>query len=138
MKAFFSSITIASPPSKIWALLTDVETWPQWNTTVDKVEGAVALGKTVKVHIKASPGRPFPAKVVELVPEARMTWRGGMPLGLFSGLRTFTLTPQYGRIRFDMREEFTGILSPMIERSIPNLQPSFDEFARCLKTAAED
>jgi hypothetical protein len=138
MKAFFSSITIAAPASRIWELLTDTTTWPQWNTTVDKVEGSVALGKTIKVHAKVSPGRAFPAKVVELVPHERMVWLGGMPLGLFRGLRTFTLTPQYGRIRFDMREEFTGILSPMIERSIPNLQPAFDEFARCLKSAAEN
>lgn len=137
MKAFFSSITIAAPASKIWDLLTDTAAWPRWNSTIDKVEGSVALGKTVKVHAKASPGRPFPARVVEIVPEVRMVWRGGMPLGLFRGLRTFTLTPQYGRIRFDMREEFTGLLSPVMERSIPDLQPSFEEFARCLKSAAE-
>ena len=138
MKAFFSSITIAAPASKIWELLTDTPAWPKWNTTVDKVEGTVALGKTVKVHAKANPARAFPARVVELVPEVRMVWHGGMPLGLFRGVRTFSLTPQYGRIRFDMREEFTGLLSPMIERSIPDLQPSFEEFARCLKSAAED
>jgi hypothetical protein len=54
--------------------------------TVDKVEGAVALGSTVKVY---------------------------------------------------MREEFTGLMAPLITRSIPDLTPTFDEFAQCLKKAAE-
>ena len=40
-------------------------------------------------------------------------------------------------IRFEMQEEFTGLLAPLITRSIPDLQPVFDEFARCLKAAAE-
>ncbi len=36
-----------------------------------------------------------------------------------------------------MREEFTGLLAPLITKSIPDLQPAFDEFVHCLKTAAE-
>ena len=38
-----------------------------------------------------------------------MTWSGGMPLGLFKGVRTFTLEPaDGGATRFSMREEYTG------------------------------
>jgi hypothetical protein len=37
-----------------------------------------------------------------------------------------------------MTEEFSGLMAPLITRSIPDLQPSFDEFARCLKSAAEN
>lgn len=32
-----------------------------------------------------------------------------------------------------MGEEFTGLLSPLIARSIPDLQPAFEEFAKNLK-----
>jgi hypothetical protein len=65
-------------------------------------------------------------------------WGGGMPLGLFKGQRTFALRPSgNGGVEFSMREEFTGLLSPLIGRSIPDLQPAFDEFASDLKRAAE-
>jgi len=36
-----------------------------------------------------------------------------------------------------MIEVYGGLLAPLIERSIPNLQPAFDEFAAALKTRAE-
>ena len=38
-----------------------------------------------------------------------MTWSGGMPLGLFRGVRTFTLAPgTEGATRFTVREEETA------------------------------
>ena len=76
--------------------------------------------------------------VAEFAPATRMVWSGGMPLGLFRGERTFTLSPQpEGWVRFVMREEYTGLLAGLIGRSIPDLQPAFDEFAADLKKAAE-
>ena len=42
-----------------------------------------------------------------------------------------------GKLKFEMTEEFRGLMAPLITRSIPDLQPAFDEFAKCLKTAAE-
>jgi hypothetical protein len=67
-----------------------------------------------------------------------MTWTGGMPLGLFKGVRTFTLTPDGdGKTRFHAREEFTGVMLPLIWRSMPDLAPSFEQFAQGLKQRAE-
>jgi hypothetical protein len=85
-----------------------------------------------------NPGRAFPLTVATFDAPNRMVWRGGMPLGLFVGERTFTLTPQPdGSVDFKMREEFTGLLAPLIGRTIPDMQPAFDEFAAALKRAAE-
>jgi hypothetical protein len=36
-----------------------------------------------------------------------------------------------------MREEFSGLLAPLIARSIPDLQPAFDRFAADLKRRTE-
>ena len=36
-----------------------------------------------------------------------------------------------------MREEFSGLMAPLNTRSIPDLQPSFAEFAAALKGCAE-
>jgi hypothetical protein len=137
MKTFQTSTTIRADPEAIWALLTDASGYPAWNTTVDRVEGRIAPGETIKVHVKINPGRAFPVKVTEMVPGERMTWSGGMPLGLFKGERTFTLTRKGGGVEFAMREVFSGLLSPLIEKSIPDMQPAFDEFAAALKARAE-
>ena len=138
MKVFSSHTTINAPAQRIWSLLTDGRRYTEWNSTIDKFEGTIAKGQTVKVHAKVNLGRAFPVKVVEFEPNKRMVWRGGMPMGLFNGVRTFTLTPtESGGVAFDMREVYSGPLSPLIAQSIPNLQPAFDDFAADLKTAAE-
>jgi hypothetical protein len=63
--------------------------------------------------------------------------RGGMPLGLFRGVRMYTLTPWPGGTRLDIREEYTGPLLPLMWRSMPYLEPSFDQLVRGLKPRAE-
>ncbi len=138
MKTFESNITIHAAPETIWTILTDAPAYPEWNPTVDKVEGTIDRGQKIKVFAKISPNRAFPVKVSEFRPGEKMVWSGGMPLGLFKGERTFTLTPGAdGSVDFAMREVFSGLMSPLIERSIPDLQPEFDRFAEALKRKAE-
>jgi hypothetical protein len=52
-------------------------------------------------------------------------------------VRTFTLTAADGGTEFVMREEFTGPMLPLIWRSMPDLQPSFDAFADGLARETE-
>ena len=136
MKAFEATTIIAAPVERIWALLTDVSGYPAWNTTVDKVDGTVALDAKLKVFPKLTPGKGFGVKVKELVPNQRMVWAGGFP-PMFKGVRTYTLTPVTGGIRFTMREEFGGLMAPLVAKSLPDMQPAFDEFAAALKRRAE-
>ena len=138
MKSFATTIAVDAPAATVWSLLTDAAGYPVWNSTVEKIDGRIAAGEKVTVHAKASPGRAFPLRVSVFEAPTRMIWTGGMPLGLFKGERTFTLTPDAsGNVEFSMREQYTGWMAPWISRSIPDLQPAFDEFARDLKRAAE-
>jgi hypothetical protein len=105
---------------------------------VEGVEGRIVPGEKITVRSHANPDRAFPVKVTEFAPGQRMTWSGGMPLGLFKGVRTFTLAPGTdGTTRFTMREEYTGPLLPLIWRSMPDLGPSLRQFANGLKQHAE-
>ena len=90
---YSAAATINASPDVVWALLTNAADYPNWNPTVVRVEGDIVEGQKIKVVATISPGRAFPAKVTELVPRRRMVWQGGMPLGLFKGVRTFTLEP---------------------------------------------
>ena len=138
MKSYESSATIDAAPDAIWTVLTDARRYADWDSGVSKVEGTIAPGETIKVHTEANPGRAFPVKVTDYQSAKSMTWSGGMPLGLFKGVRTFTLTPENGATRFDMREVYTGPLLPVIWRSMPDLGPSFEQFARGLKATVEE
>lgn len=138
MNSFSTTIQINAPAETVWNILTDISGWSRWNRTIDKIEGSIALDGKVTVHAKANPGRAFPLKVIEFAPNKTMVWSGGMPLGIFTGKRTYTITPTESNATiFSMSENFTGLMAPLITRSIPDLQPSFDEFAECLKGYAE-
>jgi hypothetical protein len=138
VKSYEASSTIAAKPDVIWGILTDGTNYSSWDSGVERVEGRIAPGETIKVYVKVNPGRAFPVKVIEFVPGQRMVWSGGMPLGLFKGVRTYTLASQAnGATQFKMREEYTGPMLPMIWRSIPDLGPSFTQFANGLKQRAE-
>lgn len=137
MKSFAVSTVIQASPEAVWAILTDGAKWTDWNPTIAKIEGTIQLGNKLKVFTTLTPGRAFPVRVSEFTPLQRMVWSGGMPLGLFKGVRTYTLTPKDGGVEFAMREEFSGLLAPLITKSIPDLQPSFNEFAAALKRRAE-
>ena len=129
---------ISAKPETVWAILTDASGYTGWDSGVERVEGRIGLGNKIKVYSKINPGRAFPVKVTELATNSKMTWTGGMPLGLFKGVRTFTLMPgSDGGTRFHMREEFTGPLLSMIWRSMPDLTASFEQFAKGLKDRSE-
>lgn len=129
--------TIDAPADRIWALLTDAPAYPEWNPAVLGIEGTIALGEKLALRSIANPKRTFKLRVTEMEAPQRMVWSGGMPLGLFQGVRTYSLTPTGGGTEFTMVEEYSGLLEPMISKSIPDLTDSFEKFADGLKDTAE-
>jgi hypothetical protein len=137
VRSYEAAAAIQADPERVWAVLTDGPAFAEWDSGVERVEGRIAPGERIKVVSEANPGRAFPVRVSEFEPPRRMTWTGGMPLGLFKGVRTFLLTPDGAGTRFAMREEYTGPLLGLIWRTMPDLGPSFEQFARGLKARAE-
>jgi uncharacterized protein YndB with AHSA1/START domain len=138
VKRFYeASSLIKAAPAKIWPLLTDIDAWPDWDSGVSNVDGRLAVGEKLTIRVQANSSRAFPVRVTELDAPNRMVFRGGMPFGLFTGQRTYTLGFEDSDTRFTMREEYTGPLAGMIFRSIPDLRPSFQRFADGLKKQAE-
>ena len=61
-----------------------------------------------------------------------------MPLGRFTGVRTFTLIPKGdGSLDFTLREEFTGPLLPLLAGSLPDMTQTFKDFVAGLRAYAE-
>ena len=138
MKSYEASATIEAAPETVWKILVDGRSYTDWDSGVVALEGDIALGERLKVTSEANPGRAFPVRVTEVEPARSMRWSGGMPLGLFKGERTFTLRPRGdGETEFVLREEYSGPMLGLIWRSMPDLGPSFQKFARGLKERAE-
>lgn len=132
------SAEIEASPERVWEVLADLAAWPQWESGILRTEGRLEPGARIRVTSAVSPDRTFPLKVTEFDPPHAMTFEGGMPLGLFKGVRTYRLEPRGAdRTRLEMREVYSGPLSGMITRSMPDLQPSFETFAQGLKARTE-
>lgn len=137
MKSYEVSSLIQAGSAQVWDVLVDGASYAEWDSGVVRVEGEIEQGARITVFSEISPKRAFPVTVTELRPRERMVWSGGMPLGIFKGVRTFTLTTEGEATRFTMREEFSGPLLPLIWKSMPDLGPSFRQFADGLKAQAE-
>jgi hypothetical protein len=101
------------------------------------MEGEIAEGRRLKLKVPAAPGRVFKPKVSQVEPGRSMIWSDGMA-PMFKGVRTFTLeTGRGGTTEFTMKEEFSGVMLPMIKGSLPDFAPVFEQYAEDLRRAAE-
>ncbi|MBM7510153.1 hypothetical protein JOE61_003967 [Nocardioides salarius] len=133
-----TSTAIDAPAGRVWRLLTDAAWWNRADNGVVDVAGTIREGQRVKLVSELNPERGFRLKVVDVDPPRSMTWSGGLPVGLFTGRRTFQVEPDGPeRCTFTMAEDFTGPLAPLITRSLPDFQDSFDQFAAALKADGE-
>ena len=131
------SADINASPERIWALLTNAGAFPSWNSTVTSIEGDIALGQKLKLKVPLAKDRVFTPKLTQFEPGQRMQWSDGMA-PMFKGVRTFELEARpNGATGFTMREEFSGVMLPMIKGSLPDFTQAFSTYAADLKKAAE-
>jgi hypothetical protein len=136
---YVTATTINAPAARVWAILTDAARYEAWNPEIIGIEGALAGDARFKVRVRLGNGavRSIAMKMTRFEPTSRMEWTGGLPLGLFVGRRTFTVTPHGERSEFRMHLSMTGLLSPLINRSVGNRQAEIDGFSSALKARAE-
>ena len=136
--SYESEVTIAAPVQEVWAILQDGPSYPGWGSGITRLDGTIADGKRITFLTEVAPKRKFKVKVAIDDAAHTMTWTGGMPFGLFRGVRTFRVEPAAtGRTRFHMREEYTGPMVKAIWKQMPDLGPSFVQFADALRARAE-
>ena len=138
MRSYEATTRIDAGPDEVWPHLVDVGGWRDWDSGVDRVEGRVALGEQLTLYATMIRSRPFTVTVTELRPGEAMRWRGGLPFGLAVIERTYLLDRQDdGGTVLTVREDQTGPLAWVTERSTPDLNPSFRQFCAGLKTRVE-
>jgi hypothetical protein len=129
-------VNILANASRVWDLLTDAEGFRRWNSTVTGIDGHIREGERLRLRVPGT-DRTFKPTVSGVVPRERMTWAGGFA-PMFKGVRTFLLRARPdGSTDFSMHERFSGLMLPLVQRSMPDLGPVFERFAADLKREAE-
>ena len=124
--------TIQAPPVVIWSLLTDVERYPTWNSTIISIEGSIQPGGSIKLKSKLDPKRTFTLKIKDFQKHTRLVWGDAM------GNRVYILEDNGASgTRFTMMETIGGPLFPLFASQIPSFDTSFEQFTLDLKQVAE-
>lgn len=142
MTHLLTSISITAPPNRVWHLLTDFASYPQWNPFIRRAIGEPTEGAQLEVYLQPSGARgmTFRPRVLKAEPDRELRWLGHFLIpGLFDGEHIFTIEPlEAGRVRFVQREIFTGLLVPLFMRWLEkDTRRGFEEMNRALKLRAE-
>jgi hypothetical protein len=117
-----AEIEIDAPPEEVWEALTEFEAYPSWNPFLTSVEGPPTAGAKLNVRLEPPGGRGITMHptVTESEPGRELAWLGrlGFP-GVFDGAHRFEVEPLGdGRTRFVQSERFSGVLVPLLRRSL--------------------
>jgi hypothetical protein len=142
MKELHSEIEIDASAERVWHLITDFASYPQWNPFIRTISGQPTTGQSLEVSIEPPGGRAmtFKPTILNAEPNRELRWLGHLLVpGLFDGEHSLTIQPlDENRVRFIQREAFKGLLVPLFSRSLDNnTQRGFEEMNRALKERAE-
>ena len=74
---------------------------------------------------------------VQQMPGEVMTWTGGLPLGLLTGVCTFTVDPQDGLTHLHVKEEFTGPLRGLLGKTTPDPRQPLIDYINAVRKRSE-
>jgi len=113
--AFSVAVNIDAPPEKVFAVLCDVERWPEWTPTMTRVQrldqGPFAVGSSAR--IRQPKLRPAVWKVTELAAQ-NFTWVTSAP-----GLRMKAghAVERLGLgSRVELSFQISGLMGPVVSR----------------------
>lgn len=137
-----SEIEINASPETVWNLLTDTSRFPEWNPFIRRLSGELKVGQKLAVFIQPSGanGMEFRPAVTKVEPNRELRWLGRLILpGLFDGEHIFQIESLgEKRVRFHQREIFSGILVPLLKKSLDaDTRRGFNEMNQKLKELAE-
>jgi len=139
VRTMSAAIDIDAPPAAVWAVLTDLSSYHEWNPLFVEADGNVAEGQRIRLRSRhPANGRLMTVKpkITAAQPGTELRWASGLP-GIISGEHAFTLTPTASGTRLVQSESFRGPLSKISGKTFANAEASFRALNEALKTRAE-
>lgn len=117
-----TSILIQASPERVWTVLTDFTSYPDWNPFVRSLKGTVKAGERIQVQLvpPGQKGMAFQPRVQVFEANRRFQWLGHLIFpGLFDGAHSFELVAQPdGTTLFIQSEAFKGMLVPFLKKML--------------------
>ena len=142
MKELNNELEINASAERVWHVLTDFASFPQWNPFLQRVSGELTAGRRLDVHTQASGTRGSTSRptVLKVEPSRELRWfeRSLLP-GLLNVEHIFTIVSLgTDRVRFTQRAIFTGVFSSLpAGRRNTDTRRGFREMNQALKLRAE-
>jgi hypothetical protein len=139
MKTMSATIQIDAPPMAVWAVLTDLGSYPDWNPLFREASGQVAVGSRIilrSVHPGSGRMMTVRPKITVADPGRELRWVSSLP-GIISGEHSFTLTTTGGGTSLVQSETFRGLLVPFSARTFARSEVSFRGLNEAVKKRAE-
>ena len=94
-----TSIDIDAAPEAVWAVLSDLPSYPRWNPFIREASGTLAAGERLDLTMQPEGGRAmrFRPTVLEAQPGRELRWLGRLVApGVFDGEHRFAIEPTAG------------------------------------------
>ena len=135
-----TEVKIDAPPERVWAVLADLASYPQWHPVFLSVTGQLAAGSTLSITTtQPTSGRTMTAKVTVLTaePGAELRWVSKL-LGLTISERRFLLSPANGGTLLVQAETYRGLTARRgTTKVIGRIQDNFAAINQAIKQQAE-
>ena len=122
MKELSTEIEFDGTPQEVWTTLTDLQTYPQWNPFIEKVDGELTVGAKLDVRLQPvdERGITMHPTVLAAEPGRELRWIGHLMIpGIFDGEHRFLIEEAGpGRVRFTQSERFGGIMVPLLWKKL--------------------
>jgi len=123
----------------VWAVLTDLDSYPDWNPLFREASGQVAVGSRItlrSVHPANGRLRTVKPKITVADPGAELRWTSSLP-PIMSGEHSFTLSGAGDGTRLVQAETFSGLLVPLSGKTFARAEISFQGLNGAIKKRAE-
>ena len=139
MKTMSATTQIDAPPATVWAILTDLDRYPEWNPLFREASGQLAVGDRItlrSVHPVNGRLMTVKPKITVAEPDTELRWVSSLP-GIISGEHHFTLIPVGGGTRLEQSETVRGLLTMTPGQTFAKTEAAFRELNEALKQRAE-
>ena len=133
-----TSVDIRATPMQVWAVLTDGDSYAEWNPMIRSAVGEFRAGKRVTLRMGTPPERAFTIRprVIRAVPGAELRLLGRLP-GIFSGEHYFLLAQRGPVTRMVQGEVYRGAVVPILAARLRRARDGFEEHNRALSRRVE-
>ena len=138
MKTVSATTWIDATPMRVWAILTDLSRYPDWNPLFPEAAGDIAVGRRIVLRSVPAGGRPMTIKptITAATAGTELCWAARLP-GILSGEHRFALSAANGGTLVVQSETFRGALVPFSGKALARAETSFQALNRALKERAE-